>query len=170
MTDGVGCGVARCRRRARRHGLQCAAFSPDGPVPPAGVPDVARRLLGAGARAQQAAQRLQPRGAGRAGPARRHERVEAALRLVVRAAAGALAGAGGQVGERGEDAVGVDVRQPERPHAGGVDHPAAARAGGSTTADDDVCRPRPVTSLTTPVARAAPGTSALTSVDLPTPE
>ncbi len=40
----------------------------------------------------------------------------------------------------------------------------------SATADVDVCRPRPVTSLTTPVARRASGTSALTSVDLPTPE
>ena len=32
-----------------------------------------------------------------------------------------------------------------------------------------MCRPRPVTSLTMPVARSAPGTRALTSVDLPTP-
>ena len=38
------------------------------------------------------------------------------------------------------------------------------------TADDEVCRPRPVTSLTTPVARRARGTRALTSVLLPTPE
>ncbi len=40
----------------------------------------------------------------------------------------------------------------------------------SATADDEVCRPRPVTSLTTPVARSASGTSALTRVLLPTPE
>ena len=33
----------------------------------------------------------------------------------------------------------------------------------------DVCRPRPVTALTMPTSRAASGTSALTSVDLPTP-
>ena len=32
-----------------------------------------------------------------------------------------------------------------------------------------MCRPRPVTALTTPMARSVPGTSALTSVDLPTP-
>ncbi len=37
-------------------------------------------------------------------------------------------------------------------------------------AEEDVWRPRPVTSFTTPVARIAVGTSALTSVDLPTPE
>ena len=40
----------------------------------------------------------------------------------------------------------------------------------SATEEDDVCRPRPVTAFTTPVARCASGTSALTSVDLPTPE
>ena len=37
-------------------------------------------------------------------------------------------------------------------------------------AEEEVWRPLPVTSLTTPVARSAPGTSALTRVDLPTPE
>ena len=41
---------------------------------------------------------------------------------------------------------------------------------GSATADDEVCRPRPVTGLTDPTARAASGSSALTRVDLPTPE
>ena len=40
----------------------------------------------------------------------------------------------------------------------------------SATAEVDVCRPRPVTSLTTPTARSASGTRALTSVDFPTPE
>ncbi len=38
------------------------------------------------------------------------------------------------------------------------------------TVELDVWRPRPVTWLTTPVARFASGTRALTSVDLPTPE
>ncbi len=33
-----------------------------------------------------------------------------------------------------------------------------------------MCRPRPVTTLTTPTARSASGTKALTSVDFPTPE
>ena len=41
---------------------------------------------------------------------------------------------------------------------------------GNATAEDDVCRPRPVTGLTVPVTRSASGTSALTSVDLPTPD
>ena len=41
---------------------------------------------------------------------------------------------------------------------------------GSATADEDVCRPRPVTGLTMPVTRSASGTSALTNVDLPTPD
>src|SRR5690606_34524867 len=40
----------------------------------------------------------------------------------------------------------------------------------SETVEDEVCRPRPVTAFTTPVARSVPGTSALTSVDFPTPE
>ena len=41
---------------------------------------------------------------------------------------------------------------------------------GSAIADDEVCRPLPVTALTTPTARPASGTSALTSDDLPTPD
>ena len=41
---------------------------------------------------------------------------------------------------------------------------------GSATAEDEVCRPRPVTGLTSPTARSASGIRALTSVDLPTPE
>ena len=40
----------------------------------------------------------------------------------------------------------------------------------SAMADVEVCRPRPVTALTTPIARLAPGIRALTRVDLPTPE
>ena len=52
---------------------------------------------------------------------------------------------------------GVSMTQPP---------PGSSRA----IADDEVCRPRPVTALTPPVARSAPGTSALTSVDFPTPE
>ena len=40
---------------------------------------------------------------------------------------------------------------------------------GSATAEDEVCRPRPV-APTAPMARSASGTSALTSVDFPTPE
>ena len=41
---------------------------------------------------------------------------------------------------------------------------------GSATTDDEVCRPRPVTGLTTPVERAASGMTVFTSVDLPTPD
>src|SRR3954451_14223359 len=69
-----------------------------------------RRLVGAGARAQQPAQRVQPGGGGRAGPAGRDELVQPALRLVVSASARALARPGGQVGERPQDPVRVDVR------------------------------------------------------------
>ena len=39
----------------------------------------------------------------------------------------------------------------------------------SISAVTEVCRPRPVTAFTTPTDRKASGTSALTSVDLPTP-
>ena len=38
------------------------------------------------------------------------------------------------------------------------------------TAEDEVCRPRPVTAFTIPTARSASGTRVLTSVDLPTPD
>ena len=37
-------------------------------------------------------------------------------------------------------------------------------------AEVDVCLPRPVTSLTSPVVRSASGTREFTNVDLPTPE
>ena len=43
-------------------------------------------------------------------------------------------------------------------------------SSGRATADEEVCRPRPVTGLTSLTARKAAGTSAFTSVDLPTPE
>src|SRR5882757_1333194 len=43
------------------------------------------------------------------------------------------------------------------------------RGSGMATADDEVCRPLP-TPESRPTARSASGTSALTSVDLPTPE
>ena len=49
-----------------------------------------------------------------------------------------------------------------------ISHPPPGSA--SATADDDVCRPRPVTTFTAPTARSASGIRALTSVDLPTPE
>ena len=41
---------------------------------------------------------------------------------------------------------------------------------GRAIALDDVWRPRPVASLTSPVARLLSGTKALIKVDLPTPE
>ena len=56
---------------------------------------------------------------------------------------------------------GVSITHPVPPS------PSSTR---SEIVDDDVCRPRPVTSFTRPIARSAPGTSAFTSVDLPTPE
>ena len=67
----------------------------------------------------------------------------------------------------------IDVAEPERAHAGGVDDPARCRRRRRSAARPstiDVCRPRPVTTLTCPVARCASGTRAFTSVDLPTPE
>ena len=99
--------------------------------------------------------------------------VEAALGLVgaVGAAARAVLGHLVEVGERLDQVLGSHVRQPERPDAGGVDDPAAAVPGSaSMIAEVEVCRPRPVTALTMPDRRGRrPGTSALTSVDLPTP-
>ncbi len=55
---------------------------------------------------------------------------------------------------------GLDVREPERADAGGVDDPAArvpSSGSGSISADVEVCRPRPVTALTRPIARSVPG-------------
>ena len=66
--------------------------------------------------------------------------------------------AGSTCASPNERTPGVSTTQPSAP------------GSRSAMAEDEVCRPRPVTSLTTPVARPAPGTSALTSVDLPTPE
>ena len=59
-----------------------------------------------------------------------------------------------------------------------IQPPAGAPAARSSSVaisrsameDEEVCRPRPVTAFTTPVARVDPGTRAFTMVDLPTPE
>ena len=56
--------------------------------------------------------------------------VEGALLLVVRAAARALRRAGLEVGEVLDDPGRVDVGQPERPDAGGVDDPAVVVGQG----------------------------------------
>ena len=95
-------------------GLRGAASRPSGP--PGSRPSTA-----AGGAASPAA--AAPAGPGAAGG---DEGVQPALRLVVRAAARAVVGAGGQVGEVRHDPVRVDVRQPEGADARGVDHPAAA--------------------------------------------
>src|SRR3954451_24728593 len=55
---------------------------------------------------------------------------------------------------------GVSMIQPAGPSSPG-------RA--NMIAEVEVCRPRPVTALTTPTSRPASGTSALTKVDFPTP-
>jgi hypothetical protein len=49
-----------------------------------------------------------------------------------------------------------------------MSHPSSP--SGSATTDDEVCLPWPVTGLTTPVDRAAAGTSVFIKVDLPTPD
>jgi hypothetical protein len=48
-----------------------------------------------------------------------------------------------------------------------MSHPSPS---GRATAEEEVCRPRPVTGFTEPTERAASGTSVFTSVDLPTPD
>ena len=57
---------------------------------------------------------------------------------------------------------GVSIAQP----------PAGSKSGesGSAIALEDVWRPRPVTSFTSPVILPACGTKSLINVDLPTPE
>ena len=125
----------------------------------------------AGACPQQPAQRLQPRDAGGAGLTGGDPGVEARTPPRRGCSRGGTGGPGLEVGEVVDDPVEVDVGEAERAHAGGVDDPALRRPGRrSATAEVEVCRPRPVTSLTTPIARWASGTSPLTRVDLPTPE
>ena len=58
---------------------------------------------------------------------------------------------------------GVSITQPTAPTCAGEN-------SGNATALEEVWRPRPDTSLITPVARSASGTMALIKVDLPTPE
>ena len=84
-----------------------------------------RLVVGARTAAQQAAQRLETGRAAGAGMPLCDPRVQRALLLVVRAGAGAVVGAGAEVGEGEDDALRVDVRQPERADTRGVDHPAA---------------------------------------------
>jgi hypothetical protein len=62
----------------------------------------------------------------------------------------------------------VDMREAEGSDAGSVDDDAAP-GKGRAIALVEVCRPLPVILFTSPVERSAPGTSALTRVDLPTP-
>ena len=50
-----------------------------------------------------------------------------------------------------------------------ITQPPPGRSSGSATADEEVCRPRPVTGLTVAHRPVRSGTSAFTSVDLPTP-
>ena len=85
--------------------------------------------------------------------------VEPALRLVlaVRTAAGAVLGQLVEVRERLDQLVGVDVGQPERTDPRGVHDPAAARQREHPGAGAEVCRPRPVTALTTPTSRNGVG-------------
>ncbi len=111
---------------------------------------------------------------GRAGLRRAPPRSRSRARPAdVWAPAGAVLRDIGEVGEGVEDVGRVDVPEPEGADARRVDDPAGsvrALIAQRHSVDDDVCRPRPVTSLTWPVARCACGTSALMSVDLPTPE
>src|SRR5690606_31709510 len=96
--------------------------------------------LTTGAAAQQASQRVEPGGAGRAGTARLHPRVEGAVGFVVCAAAGAVRGTLRQVRKVFDEGGGIHVPESEGPHAGCVDHPATAgqlqghRAGGRVAA------------------------------------
>ena len=104
----------------------------------------------------------------------RNGSVQCALRrcVIVAATAGAVFGDGPQIVEGGDDPVTADMAEAEGPNARGVDHPGVRLESGSRSAmaEDDMCRPRPVTAFTAPIARSAPGIKALTSVDLPTPE
>ena len=57
----------------------------------------------------------------------------------------------------------------ERTPGVSITQPPASEGSGSASAEVVVWRPRPVTTLTSPVRRAYSGTRALTSVVLPTP-
>ena len=61
------------------------------------------------------------------------------------------------------------LRPKERTPGVSITHPSVP-GNRRAIADVEMCRPRPVTSLTSPMARFAPGINVLTRVDLPTPE
>ena len=74
-----------------------------------------------------------------------------------------------QLGEGLEHCLGLRRGPGRRSGRPGCRRPSRTPSSGSMIAEVEVCRPRPVTSLTTPVRRPADGTSRLTRVDLPTP-
>ena len=116
-------GWRRNKRAAKR-----AAGAADGPrprglaqYPLAGEVGSVRR--GFGERRQQAPRRGNPARSGSGQGVQRALRVGG--RAHMPAAAGAVLDRLGQIGERQQHVVGLDVGQPERPDAGRVDHPAA---------------------------------------------
>ena len=123
-----------------------------------------------GERSQQALQRVQPKPTDLAEFSAIGGLDDRAIRSIrkVGASARAILGNQGKVAEGAQDVVGIHVPKPnDRTPGVSTIQPLPIRY---EIVDDEVCRPRPVTVLTTPTARLAAGTSALTSVDLPTPE
>src|SRR6478609_3065479 len=90
--------------------------------------DLLLRAAALGERLEQPLQRVEPRSAAVAEPALLHGLDDGAVRGIrkMRAPARALLGDLGEVGERLEDVRRVDVAQPERADAGGVDDPPRA--------------------------------------------
>ena len=111
------------------------------------------------AAAQQPAQRREPR---RVAVPRGHPGVERALGLVVAAAAGSRGALGSRSGKALMTRARSTCASPKLRTPGvSMTHPPSGSSRAN--AEDEVCRPRPVTALTPPVARPAPGTSALTA-------
>ncbi len=154
--------------RRDRPGVACAT--------PDRLPAAARHLAVVGGlqalpAAQQPPQRVQPGRWRRARPPTRRVRSPAPGGCTRLACLRAL----GQVGEGPDHVRGGDVPQPETAQPRRVDEPAPSATprpapSRRASAEEEVWRPRPVTALTVPMARSAAGTSALNSVDLPTPE
>ena len=92
--------------------------------------------------------------------------------VVMAATAGAVFSDSPQIVEGGDDPVAADYDLSPKDRTPGVSITQELVESGSRSAmaEDEMCRPRPVTTFTAPIASIGARIKALTSVDFPTPE